>query len=135
MPSCRYDVNCCGGRHAACWLGRKLHAPPPELIEEIRRRKLKILAALPAAPQEFCPCAGCGIATGFNEFYMVKDRVWAQACGGRHTAYLCIGCLEKRLGKTLSRNDFKKVPLNDPEGPHNKSDRLRRRLAREPGRQ
>jgi hypothetical protein len=27
---------------------------------------------------------------------------------------LCIGCLEKRIGRTLCRADFEDVPINDP---------------------
>jgi hypothetical protein len=50
-------------------------------------------------------CADCGVDTfSTNEYYMVKDHVWAQAQGG--TKLLCIGCLEKRIGRTLTRSDF-----------------------------
>jgi len=41
---------------------------------------------------------------------------------------LCIGCLEKRIGRTLCRTDFIAAPINDPR--HQHSDRLRDRLAR-----
>jgi hypothetical protein len=39
---------------------------------------------------------------------------------------LCIGCLEKRIGRTLCRADFTDVPINNP---NLSSDRLRDRLA------
>jgi hypothetical protein len=42
---------------------------------------------------------------------------------------LCIGCLEKRIGRTLCRTDFIDAPINDPNE-HQHSDRLRNRLAR-----
>jgi hypothetical protein len=48
---------------------------------------------------------------GPAEFYMVHDRIWQAARGPRH-GYLCIGCLEARLGRQLHCRDFKAVPLN-----------------------
>jgi hypothetical protein len=69
-----------------------------------------------------------------DEFYMVQDSVWKRArmepCGG----FLCIGCLEKRIGRRLRARDFTDCPLNDlnfvkPNGePGRKSARLRNRL-------
>jgi hypothetical protein len=55
-------------------------------------------------------CADCGIGTiRLGEWYMVRDEVWEQAWCGRRKPWhvlpgqevLCIGCLEKRLGRTL----------------------------------
>ncbi len=49
--------------------------------------------------------------------------------------YLCVGCLEARLGRQLHRGDFADAPLNDlsyyrPEKAWwHRSDRLRDRLA------
>ena len=62
---------------------------------------------------------------------MVKKRVWKKAWAGRLKPWhalpgqqiLCIGCLEKRIGRTLVPSDFPKAPVNDPaEWDH--SDRL-----------
>src|SRR5215831_11331112 len=60
----------------------------------------------------FC-CMDCGYDTDEGgEWYMVKDEVWLQACGyiegrlpgeGLGKQILCIGCLEKRIGRTLMR--------------------------------
>jgi hypothetical protein len=66
---------------------------------------------------------------------MVHDHVWAQAWEGRlkphHQLHgqqiLCIGCLETRLGRKLTRKDFKKVPINDPKR-SDMSGRLRDRI-------
>jgi len=71
---------------------------------------------------------------------MVNDGVWNQAWAGRCRSqyvipgtgglideFLCIGCLEKRIGRALCRADFIDVPINDPN--HQHSDRLRDRLA------
>lgn len=63
-------------------------------------------------------CVDCGTDTNpangqRSEFYMVHDDVWADAgmepCGG----CLCVGCLEKRLGRKLWSGDFRDVPIND----------------------
>jgi hypothetical protein len=42
---------------------------------------------------------------------------------------LCIGCLEKRIGRTLCRADFNDVPINDPNR-FQLSDRFLGRLKR-----
>ena len=70
-----------------------------------------------------CDCElGCAVA---GEWYMVRDTVWELAwCGERNRRkswqylpgqdVLCIGCLEKRIGRTLCADDFTDVPINDP---------------------
>jgi hypothetical protein len=40
--------------------------------------------------------------------------------------YLCIGCLECRLGRKLNRKDFTRVPINTPDRWN--TDRLNDRL-------
>ena len=56
-------------------------------------------------------CADCG--HDYDEQYMVRDDIW-KACG-MGTGMLCIGCVEKRLGRQLNQQDFTDVPLNDIE--------------------
>jgi hypothetical protein len=82
-------------------------------------------------------CVDCGIGTiTTEEWYMVKDEVWEQVwCGRRKswhqmpgTEILCIGCLEQRLGRTLTATDFADAPINDPNEIR-MSKRLRERLA------
>ena len=60
---------------------------------------------------------------------MVKRAVWQHALAlGR--GMLCIGCLERRLGRTLTASDFIDAPINNLRPPRWKiSDRLRDRLA------
>lgn len=58
------------------------------------------------------------------EWYMVRDHIWKMAAARR--GYLCIGCLEGRLGFTLIRNDFANVQINEVS-PVN-SERLNDRL-------
>jgi hypothetical protein len=82
-------------------------------------------------------CAECGVGTHtIGEWYMVHNNLWEQAWAGRRKAFhgkipgqeiLCIGCLEKRLGRTLTRTDFKDCPVNTDSSGH-RSDRLRMRL-------
>ena len=103
-------------------------------------------------------CCDCSIGTiAIDEWYMVNNEVWEQAWSGRRKSWqrrladfenaeqpylfdcvvdvvpcreiLCIGCLEKRIGRTLCRTDFIDAPINDPNE-HQHSDRLRNRLAR-----
>lgn len=66
------------------------------------------------------------ITAGAWEWYMVTDKVWAEA--GMTTGFLCIGCLEIRLGRQLEPADFKPLPINQPA--YFMSSRLIGRLAR-----
>lgn len=65
-------------------------------------------------------CADCGMETNhFNtddrfdsEWYMVKNEIWAAATAERPANFLCVGCLERRIGRKLTPDDFKDVPGN-----------------------
>jgi hypothetical protein len=82
-------------------------------------------------------CADCGVDTSpcsgkrgrrHNdkwECYLVKDSVWQ--CAGMGRGFLCIGCLEARLGRQLRPRDFTDAPINDPDDPW-KTPRLLSRL-------
>lgn len=64
------------------------------------------------------PCADCKMDVAPNgndgrpiegrwEWFMVQDRVWSDACvNGGDARYLCISCLEQRIGRRLNRADF-----------------------------
>lgn len=74
-----------------------------------------------------CCCCDCGVDTlAAGEFYMVHHAIWKQAEAGQ-IHFLCIACLERRLGRTLVPADFMDVLLNKSAG---KSDRLNSRLGR-----
>ncbi len=67
-----------------------------------------------------------------DEYYMVKNEIWAQY--GNGGGMLCIGCLEERMDRKLTPDDFVDVPINylvwngiNMEPPY-KSDRLLNRL-------
>jgi hypothetical protein len=59
---------------------------------------------------------------------MVEDEVWNLATEPKEKPkLLCIGCLESRLGRLLTKDDFSAVPLNEmPFWP--RSERLLARL-------
>jgi hypothetical protein len=57
-------------------------------------------------------CLGCGVDTAeIGEYYMVRDEVWLRVNPGR-AGMLCIGCVEKRLGRPLNPLDFTDAPIN-----------------------
>ena len=81
--------------------------------------------AMPEITRRVFACIDCGIDTlEAGESYMVRDDVWPLAYhGGR----LCVGCLERRIGRRLTPADFTGVPLNEA-GPWD-SPRLLSRLS------
>jgi hypothetical protein len=49
----------------------------------------------------------------WSEVYMVKPAIWKRAHMDGMGGCLCIGCLERRLGRTLTPKDFmRNHPLN-----------------------
>ncbi len=74
-------------------------------------------------------CLDCKQCTStMNEYYMVTTELWTSVVHERR-GMLCVGCLEKRLGRTLNRKDFTNCPLNgDDTWMGEKSPRLRNRL-------
>jgi hypothetical protein len=73
------------------------------------------------------PCTDCGADTEeLREYYMVHDRIWREA--GMRRGYLCIGCLERRLGRELTPGDFTSCLLNDQNAGGYGSGRLVSRL-------
>lgn len=72
-------------------------------------------------------CAACGQNTlHINEYYMVTDEVW-QTAWPEDRGMLCIGCLEERLSRKLTAEDFTDAPIN--RGYFGYSERLAARLA------
>jgi hypothetical protein len=52
-----------------------------------------------------------------SEIYTVRERVWSEAGMEPMGGCLCIGCLEKRLGRSLRPKDFQRGhPLNSLPG-------------------
>jgi hypothetical protein len=72
-------------------------------------------------------CDGCGDdvtpyddygrpVEGGWEWYMVRAEVWEAAASsqGEQPRFLCIGCLEGRIGRQLTRADFADAEINKP---------------------
>jgi hypothetical protein len=74
-------------------------------------------------------CMDCGAST-YTENYMVRDDLWSAAGMWKgDDRMLCIGCLERRIRRRLTRKDFPRMPLNDdPRRENRRSSRLRERL-------
>jgi hypothetical protein len=58
---------------------------------------------------------------------MVKDHVWYVEARMPDQGQLCIGCLERRIGRRLKRRDFTNYPVNF-SSPWRQSMRLKVRL-------
>lgn len=73
-------------------------------------------------------CVDCDIDTGkAHEHYFVKNEVWFQVMP-TNKGMLCIGCIEARLGRQLTGDDFTDCSLNNPRY-EPKSARLMNRMA------
>lgn len=55
-------------------------------------------------------CIDCGVDTFPGEFYMVRDDVWPI---GYADGMLCIGCLEVRIGRQLTHDDFTEYSISE----------------------
>jgi hypothetical protein len=61
------------------------------------------------------------------EVYTVHQRVWRRAGMEDFGGCLCVGCLERRIGRSLKPRDFDpEHPFNDPRMPASPRLRLRR---------
>ena len=72
-----------------------------------------------------CEEETCFRADKADEWYMVHDALWRQAHPARK-GKLCIGCLERRLGRRLEPSDFTTALVNTPG--RGNSERLNSRL-------
>jgi hypothetical protein len=75
--------------------------------------------------------AGLGAALGLgggwdNDWFMVKDRVWHRCQRAGKCRFLCVGCLEHRIGRKLLADDFSRSAKVNFVG--QKSAKLRRRM-------
>jgi hypothetical protein len=66
-------------------------------------------------PRLRMPCRDCRVdtstATGISNYYMVWDEVWQQATrGNARVRWLCLDCLEARLGRPLRASQFMVTP-------------------------
>lgn len=80
-----------------------------------------------------CPCFDCNVSTiQIGEYYNVHKEIWEESGienerGAPPHVYLCIGCLESRIGRILQPEDFGHCVINvDPL--HYRSSRFCQRL-------
>jgi hypothetical protein len=56
-------------------------------------------------------CNDCGSnVVEIGEFYMLRPEIWGAQLGLDRDDNLCIGCLEKRLGREVSLQDMCGIP-------------------------
>ena len=74
-------------------------------------------------------CMDCNLNTLFNnEYYMINHSLWDSiTVETKGNGMLCIGCVEVRIGRSLTGADFTDAPINQV-GFYNKSDRLLNRI-------
>lgn len=73
-------------------------------------------------------CFDCNIDTlEIGEYYMVHHDVWEKSGLGAHDGFLCIQCLENRIGRSLNSFDFPDLPINN-YFPFPKSQRILSRI-------
>ncbi|GGK32816.1 HEAT repeat domain-containing protein [Nocardia camponoti] len=76
-------------------------------------------------------CAGCAVDTQtIDEYYMLQNALW-ESVSTEGERLLCIGCVEDRLGRTLTAADFTEVDVNRSPG-WSRSARLMDRLGLAP---
>ena len=60
-------------------------------------------------------CLDCQIDTGkIYEHYFIDTKTWLSVVDSIE-GMLCVGCLENRLKRKLTKEDFPKVTINDPK--------------------
>lgn len=59
-------------------------------------------------------CADCGMDVLPGHWYAVEDAVWSAAMTAGRAEFLCLDCLEGRLGRALRAADLIACPVNAP---------------------
>lgn len=59
-------------------------------------------------------CVDCGYNTKL-EHYFVKNDVWFGQAKMLEAGMLCVGCLEGRIGRLLTKSDFTDAHINNPK--------------------
>lgn len=58
------------------------------------------------------PCMDCNTNTKL-EYFMVNFDLWEKTLKlDPNAGFLCVGCMEERLGRVLNESDFLDCPLN-----------------------
>ena len=108
--------------------GKKVNNWYFEAMGPLELRDLRLALQLMKKTDMGFHCMDCDVHTGdIDEYYMVHDTVWLYA-NPAMDGMLCVGCLEERLGRVLTPDDFTDYPVNENFG--NKSERLLERLGK-----
>ena len=79
--------------------------------KEILKESLKLADKSRITTDKHWCCVDCGKNTfQTDDYYMVKQWIWEKFGVGH--GMLCIGCLEKRMGRKLTKDDLTDCPLN-----------------------
>jgi hypothetical protein len=73
----------------------------------------EVWAAAWAGRRLNCDCDAFDTVGGLQLVFEFNDTSRRRCCQGREI--LCIGCLERRLGRTLTRADFTNCRINNPD--------------------
>jgi len=71
-------------------------------------------------------CVDCDTNTSY-EHYFVKNEIWHGLAKMTEVGMLCVGCIELRIGRKLSPEDFTDAHINNPKT-HPMTERLRSRI-------
>jgi len=64
------------------------------------------------APPSYCGDCGANVAL-LGEWCMLEDAIWQHATRNTPALFLCVGCLEERLERRLTPDDFNRAaPAN-----------------------
>ena len=75
------------------------------------KRKKSVAVELPPEELGRYQCNDCGVnVVTVGEFYMLHLDIWEDQLGLGWDDNLCIGCLEKRLGRKVSLVDMCSIP-------------------------
>jgi len=97
---------------------------------DIARHVIEQMGIDPAVVTDELACLGCGVNVVYmkEQAYMVHNDVWAAA--GLTDGWACVGCLEERLGRELTPDDFGDFFSRDPL--FERSERLTSRIEGRP---
>ncbi len=55
---------------------------------------------------------GCDRCAKSDEPYMLRGIIWKAVTDNTKENFLCLACVELRLGRSLRENDFTDMPIN-----------------------
>ena len=86
-----------------------------QIIQDIENKTKTRFSLIPKYRyEELYPCMDCEIDTGYEVAYMIDHNLWRDILN-LDRGFLCLDCLEKRLGRKLKLSDFpEELRINTP---------------------